>query len=907
MPVVKFKGNKLDPETIKALVAATLVNGSSPTAWWKRQSLDFRNTFMDTVRTSMRNGESLTQAINRIVGGTIDGASVPGIMKTTKAKAGALVSTSMSAVTNEAALKSFQANNDVIKAVTQLSTLDNRTSDVCIAYSGQTWNVNTLEPIAGSSLPFNGGPPRHFNCRSRLRPVTKSFKELGLDKDELPAGTRASMDGQVPADITFDSWLKKKGTTFQNDLLGPKRAQLWRDDKITLTQLVDMRGNPMTLTQLEQRAGLASRTRPAPTARSYGSVSDDFFVEQDVPGVGLRNFTKDTTDRDDLLVLVDRDVFEKGWSQSGTYIPADLSKNTIGNRYKDFGKFIEDEPIIKTGQVAVDDVGLISFSDGRHRTRWLLNNDMKQVPVTMSKESADNLSKYYGINLSTRAAQSQKAVERIAQLQREAQKARVARWKAEREAKKAKKAAEEAAAARKAKEAAERKAKKEAEEAARKAKEEAEKAAKKAKFEERKRAAEAKRAAREEAERRMKSTDPADVPTITGDPIRAGTEARAWLRRNGYSPEKIHELMGGPISIIDSFNPTIAQNMLRIMKEKVEASAKRVRSIKEATAAIPDEIPVFKTSREAMEWTEKHLMNRDNNILLQEIAEKGGRKKHKYNRKTGEYETTVYEEIVAWGNYDKKFYRVIAEVTVMMSKRFNMRLPNFLGVKSRHPRHRYKASKELAAVEMGTDSLLLPTTITNKAKVLQRTKWQEISNNNRWKQGGEKRLSDMLAEAKALKETGEDYADELIAAIEDAIKKKDFPFTATSIRGEAFDQLTDEAQQAMYIWDTLIHESGHRLHGQFKTQVDEVLTELFGRSGRGGYNPSRNRFLWQRQVSEYATENAHEFLAESFTRYMMGEHVRIYPPLLKLFKQLDNATDFGIDDISLLWKTEFKP
>jgi hypothetical protein len=204
----------------------------------------------------MRNGESLTQAITRVVGGTVDGISYPGIMKTTKAKAGALAATAQSAVTNEAALATFQANNDVIKAVSQLSTLDNRTSDICIAYSGQTWNVNTLQPIPPSRLPFNTGPPRHFNCRSRLRPVTMSFEELGIDAAEIPASTRASMDGQVPSDITFDQFLKKKSSKFQNDLLGQKRAQLWRDDQITLTQLVDMRGNPLTIAQLEQRLGI---------------------------------------------------------------------------------------------------------------------------------------------------------------------------------------------------------------------------------------------------------------------------------------------------------------------------------------------------------------------------------------------------------------------------------------------------------------------------------------------------------------------------------------------------------------------------------------------------------------------------------------------------------------------------
>ena len=343
MPVVRFKGNKLDPATITALVTGTLVNGSKPSAWWKRQSADFRNTLMDTVRTSMQNGESLTQAITRVTGGTIDGVTVPGVMKTTKAKAGALVSTSMSAVTNEAALKSFQANNDVIKAVTQVSTLDNKTSDICIAYSGQTWDVNTLAPVSelGSTLPFNGGPPRHFNCRSRLRPVTKSFKELGLDKAEIPVSTRASMDGQVPADITFNQFLKGKPPSFADKLLGPKRAQLWRNGDINLTQLVDMRGNPMTLTQLEQRIGLKPpqkpTLRPQPKPKPKKKTVDSFLENDDGTFVQITQAEYDEI---------------RGYAKTLTERAAaadELVTSQIKGLADDVGAVFPDAPIVKDG------------------------------------------------------------------------------------------------------------------------------------------------------------------------------------------------------------------------------------------------------------------------------------------------------------------------------------------------------------------------------------------------------------------------------------------------------------------------------------------------------------------------------------------------------------------------------
>lgn len=754
MPVVRFNGKKLDPATIRALVSGTLVNGSKPSVWWNRQSIDFRNSFMDTIRTSMSNGESLTQGIARIVGGTVDGVQVPGVMKTTRGRAGALVATAQNAVANEAALRTFQENNDVIKQVTQVSTLDNRTSDICIAYSGQTWDVNTLQPVKslGSTLPFNGGPPRHFNCRSRLRPVTKSFRELGVDADEIPAGTRASMDGQVPADITFNQFLKKKSTTFQDNLLGPKRAQLWRDDKITLTQLVDMRGNPMSLAQLEARIGIRKPVVRPPTKRPK-------IVEQD-PDAGVK--------------------------------------------------------------------------------------------AALDAEKAKRLA-------------AEKAAKASRQAERDEKARRIRAERAAAREKKAREAAEKKAAAEKA----------------------AREAAEKDRI-----AAELKR---------RESARPEDVLVIVDDAEAAADEINRFLIRNGFTREQIAEHV--PLDLISSFNPTTAKNVLGIIKDKIAKAAARAKALAEATQAIPDTIPVFKTSKEAQEWTRKFLIRDEKlNTLFNTLQAKGPRTTRKWNRKTGNYDVTTHDDIVAWGSYDKKFFRVIAEVTSMMSKRFDMRLPNFIGVKRRHPTLRFKGGRELAAVHMETDSLLLPTTITNKKKVLQRSLWQEKSNNRSAGESGMRQLNSMLDDAKALKAQGVEFADELIEAIEDAIKKKDFPFTATSIRHEAFDALSDEKKMAMYIWDTMVHESGHRLHAQFKQRVDDVLATLFTRGGTGHLSASKNRYLWQRQVSEYATTNQHEFLAESFTRYMMGEHNRIYPPLLDLFKELDTQTIFGIEDISALFK-----
>jgi len=71
----------------------------------------------------------------------------------------------------------------------------------------------------------------------------------------VPVSTRASMDGQVAADLSFGDWLKGKPVEFADEMLGKGRAQLWRDEKITLQDLLNAQGVPLTLKQLREKYG----------------------------------------------------------------------------------------------------------------------------------------------------------------------------------------------------------------------------------------------------------------------------------------------------------------------------------------------------------------------------------------------------------------------------------------------------------------------------------------------------------------------------------------------------------------------------------------------------------------------------------------------------------------------------
>ena len=233
---------------LKALVNGSLIEGAPSAAWWAKQSDDTAFKFAAQVRQGIAGNETVQQIVRRVAGSPRLGT--PGIMDISRRHATNLVGTSIQQVANDARLATFRANSDIVKGVTQLSTLDSKTSKICIAYSGASWDLEG-NPIDGNELPFNGGPPRHFGpCRSVLTPITKTYKELGVDIPEAPPGTRASDLGQIPATTTFESFLDRHDAAYMDNLLGPGRAKLYRDGKITLQQLVDGQGRPLTLKQL---------------------------------------------------------------------------------------------------------------------------------------------------------------------------------------------------------------------------------------------------------------------------------------------------------------------------------------------------------------------------------------------------------------------------------------------------------------------------------------------------------------------------------------------------------------------------------------------------------------------------------------------------------------------------------
>lgn len=226
---------------------SVLITGSPAADYWRGQSVDTTRRFAAAVRTGLSNSETNSQIIARVVGKSGE----PGVIDVSRSHAATLVQTSVQAVANDARRTTFESNDDVVKGFKQVSTLDSHTSIVCVSYSGASWTLDK-KPI-DKSPPWNGGCPRHFNCRSVEVPLLKSFRDLGLDIDDFETSQRASSAGPVDAKTTFDDFLKRQGVKYQDEVLGVGRAELWRKGKLTLRDLVSGQGRPLSLEELQRR------------------------------------------------------------------------------------------------------------------------------------------------------------------------------------------------------------------------------------------------------------------------------------------------------------------------------------------------------------------------------------------------------------------------------------------------------------------------------------------------------------------------------------------------------------------------------------------------------------------------------------------------------------------------------
>ena len=217
---------------LKAAATSQPFRGRLLKEWYSGLEQKTARQVNDAVRIGIVEGETTDQIVRRIKG-TRARQYRDGVLDISRRDANAVVRTAVSHVSNRAANDVWDANADIIKGVKWISTLDGRTSAICRQRDNKIYAVGKAPAI-----------PAHFNCRSTTVPYLGEFKTKG---------NRASKGGPVPEDTSYGDWLRKQPNAVQEEVLGVKKAQLFRKGDMSIDRFQDATGKEYTLAELKKR------------------------------------------------------------------------------------------------------------------------------------------------------------------------------------------------------------------------------------------------------------------------------------------------------------------------------------------------------------------------------------------------------------------------------------------------------------------------------------------------------------------------------------------------------------------------------------------------------------------------------------------------------------------------------
>lgn len=283
---VRFKLHQPTAEMLKAAVTARPFQGALLKEWVAGMESGRFDRLKKGITAGYVEGEPTDVIVQRVVG-TKAAEYKDGILEVSRRSARAIVHTAISHTAHTAKETFYGENADLIKGVRWVSTLDTRTSPICQLRDGKLYAPNK-----------GPRPPAHVNCRSTTVPVTKSFAELGIPLKDLPPGTRASMDGQVPADLTYEEWLKKQPAARQDEVLGKVKAEMFRqgmplgkfvadtEKSYTLEQLTKLHGKAAA----KAKAKVQPKPEPVPEPPVYTKVGPASGI---IGGIHYKEFWED--------------------------------------------------------------------------------------------------------------------------------------------------------------------------------------------------------------------------------------------------------------------------------------------------------------------------------------------------------------------------------------------------------------------------------------------------------------------------------------------------------------------------------------------------------------------------------------------------------------------------------------
>ncbi|WP_338882671.1 phage minor head protein [Xenorhabdus sp. TH1] len=237
-------------EMLYSSVMSRPFQGKLLSEWAEGLEADRMVRINNAVRNGYLHGDSVVD-IGRKIRGHANQGYKDGALQMSRANATSIAKTAINHLQATAREQFTKANKDIFDCKQWVSTLDNKTSNNCIIRDGLKYTLND-KPI-GHKIPYLQGPGKiHFNCRSMETLVVKSWRELGIDADEMSEGTRASMDGQVPAGTTFLEWIQRQPEWRQRQVFGETRFRLMQDGGMHPSQFYTDKGEFISLNKLKE-------------------------------------------------------------------------------------------------------------------------------------------------------------------------------------------------------------------------------------------------------------------------------------------------------------------------------------------------------------------------------------------------------------------------------------------------------------------------------------------------------------------------------------------------------------------------------------------------------------------------------------------------------------------------------
>ena len=205
---------------LNAVVTSLPFEGRTLRQWTNTLQQTLLQDVRDQFVIGLRQGDSSTALERRLVGLSRDRGR-GGVYGKQRRTARSVANTAFIHVTSGAREAFLEENVESFQGVMWLAQLDHATCPECGLLDGQIWAVGE-----------GPRPPAHHQCRCWTTPVLRGIA--------------------LPDSPTFVDWLRGQAVVVQDEVLGVKKAQLWRQGKLQFRDFVDSDGAILRLDQVAE-------------------------------------------------------------------------------------------------------------------------------------------------------------------------------------------------------------------------------------------------------------------------------------------------------------------------------------------------------------------------------------------------------------------------------------------------------------------------------------------------------------------------------------------------------------------------------------------------------------------------------------------------------------------------------